>query len=157
MPEERPLTPRQRSAIEYVAAGLTHAQAGIKAGYSPNGVKVSMSKMLTKANSSEYLDSLLDKATEIATERVVGHIMSIQERQVWLTRAVLTPLDEIDAGSDLCTESITSENIVKLKKVDQVRAMDMLNKMTKGYTPEEVNHNHTFFDNVPKNNGLGRS
>jgi hypothetical protein len=67
-----------------------------------------------------------------------SRVMSIAERREWLTRAVKTPIGEVDETSDICIEAQSNEHGNKYKKVDALGALKELNKMDDVYKPEEI-------------------
>jgi len=137
----RPLSAQQKKFTELVVSGRPAGRAYEEAGYSSKGASadVSASKLLRNPKVEEYLG-------ELRAEVKKGSILTAQERMEWLSRAVTTPLSEVDESSDICVEhvEISGEHgdHKKVKKPDPIRAIDLLNKMDGSYAPEQ--HEHSF-------------
>jgi phage terminase small subunit len=147
------LNDKQRKAIQGIAAGMTHDEAAIHAGYSG---KRSVQKMMSYDVTKRYLAELRAKSEKKAEKRIDGHILTKEERKAWLTRAITTPIGEIDSTSDLCIEDTQRENQQIFKKVNPLAALTELNKMDGGHTPQEVNMNFAekFFTGLDSKQGL---
>lgn len=137
MKMEKSLSAQQMRFAEHVVAGMPAGRAYEKAGYKAKGASADSagSKLLRNDKVAEYL-------AELRAEAKKGAILTAQERMEWLSRAVTTPLNEIDEQNDLCVEYTMSDDGVKVKKPDQIRAIDLLNKMDGAYAPEQ--HEHSF-------------
>ena len=131
------LSTQQKRFADGVLSGLPAGRAYEQAGYTQTGAGAdsAASALIRNHKVSEYIESIKSK-----TESKL--IMSITERKEWLTRGITTPLSDVDESSDLCVESISSEVMAKIKKVDPLRAMDILNKMDGAYAAEKVDVNH---------------
>lgn len=99
------LNPKQKAFCEaYIASGNAK-QSAIKAGYLESNAEQTGSRMLRYAHVQAYLDKLSSKSTNKS-------IISAIERKEWLTKLILSDVE---------------------KKSDQLKALDILNKMEGEY------------------------
>jgi phage terminase small subunit len=131
------LSTQQKRFADGVLSGLHAGRAYEAAGYNSTGstADVCASQLLRKPKVSEYIENIKTKATS-------DLVMSIKERKEWLTGGIKVPLSEVDSSSTYCVEEINTEGMTKIKKVDPIRAMDMLNKMDGAYAAEKVEVEH---------------
>lgn len=133
---ERNLTEKQRAFARYYFEGMSQRAAYRKA-FCNNRLKdescdVMASRLLKNVKVQEYLRELREKAESKS-------VLTKRQRMEWLSKVVVTPPDEVDGGSDLCQELVTSEFGVKCRMPDKLRAVQELNKMDGAYAPEVVN------------------
>lgn len=131
------LNDKQRHLAHAKANGLTDLKACKEAGYSaktPQAAGTQVGRMMKNVEFVAYLDKLRqDSRTEA--------VMTLIERKEWLSKAVRTPLSELDGKSPLIVEKTTTEQGEKIKKADPLRAIDMLNRLDGDYAAEK--HEHT--------------
>jgi hypothetical protein len=118
--------------VEVLAKGESGREAIKQAGYKARGASAdsAASRLLKNDEVKAYYDEVMEEVNELRKDAA---IMSIKERMVYLSRAVTTPLDKVGMDSDLCTEFTDA----RIKKVDPLRALDLLNKMDGAYAPEK--------------------
>ena len=151
MSQVKELSAQQKRFCEGYASGRPAGRAYEEAGYKSKGA-------ISDQNASRLLstnDKVKDYIAELQDSAKTSTIMTITERQEWLTRAITTPIGEVDATSNLCIEDTQREGHQTFKKVNPLAALSELNKMDGAYSPDKVDHTHSFFDNIPSDNGLG--
>lgn len=132
----KPLSAQQKKFCELYVSGRPAGRAYEEAGYKAKGAKAdeSASRALSRnAKVIEYVEELRAECKSTA-------IMTATERMEWLSGVITTPLSEIDSKSLYCAEEVRSDGSYKLKKVDPIRAMDILNRMDGAYAPEKHEH-----------------
>lgn len=129
---------RQRIFAENYVKGMSASQAYCDAGYSAKGkaAESAAQRLLRNVLVSAYITEMQEAAKDAA-------IATVRDRLVFLSLSLITPLSEIDETNPLCVEMTVDtigEEVVrkKIKKVDPLRAADLLNKMTGAYTPQKV-------------------
>mgnify|MGYP000097228329 CR=1 FL=1 len=133
------ITAKQLAWCRFVVQGCSDVEAYKKA-YKAS--QANAEKNATRLRASEGVKRELEKLQSKADEK---SIMSRQRRMKWLSDAIETPLKELDEGSNLVVE-VTKDTLrgedgddslirKRIKKVDPLRAMDMLNKMDGEYAP----------------------
>lgn len=95
------------------------------------------SKLLKNPKVQAYIAELNEKAESPL-------ILTKQQRMIWLSQVVRTPLGKVDTDSDLCQEYYvtTGENssTERIKMPSKLGAIAELNKMDGAYEPEKVEH-----------------
>ena len=93
------------------------------------------SRLLKNAKVQEYLSELNKKAESPL-------ILTKQQRMIWLSRVVNTPIGKVDEKSDLCqSHSVTESEFgttVKITMPNKLSAIAELNKMDGAYEPEKI-------------------
>ena len=108
----RPLEPRQLSFITEYLKDFNGTQAAIRAGYSEKTANVIASNLLTKVNVKQEISrrqALIQEASNITREKVIHKLLELIE--------------------DCYTDEKTDRTSI-------LKAMDMINKITGIYTPE---------------------
>jgi hypothetical protein len=134
----KPLSAQQKKLAQAKALGLSDVAACKKARYKSKSSEAASNQVARMMSNDEYLAyyaNLIEKTESDA-------VMSIKERKEWLTGGIKVPLSEVDSSSTYCVEEINTEGMTKIKKVDPIRAMDMLNKMDGAYAAEKVEVEH---------------
>jgi len=137
------LSEQQKVLCEAKAIGLNDADACKKAKYKAKSVEAccnQVARMMRNDEFAKYLAELRAAAKSVA-------VMTLEERRIWLSQSILTPLSEIDDESQFCVEKTVrietdhegekTADIEKIKKVDPLRAMDILNRLDGDYAPEK--------------------
>lgn len=133
------LTEKQKTFARGVFEGLSQREAYKRAYDCTNKkdktVDELASRLARNAKVKEYL-------AELNKEVESPLILTKQERMVWLSRVVTTPLHEVDDDSDLCQEHsvMTGENssTERIKMPSKLGAIAELNKMTGAYATVKV-------------------
>lgn len=123
----------------------------------PASARTLASRWLTRVDVKAEIRKIQDAATDEA-------IMNLKERKIWLSNAIRTPINEITESSPLCVEKTVRTikdgdgegELVKIKKADPLRSMDLLNKLEGDYAPEkmEVSGLEDLFSRVKPKEGL---
>ena len=82
-------------------------------------------------------DEFVKYLKELSEASKSDTVMTLQEKKEWLSKAIRIPLGEVTAASEFCTEHTNGEHGEKIKKVDPLRSMDILNKLDGDYAPEK--------------------
>lgn len=133
------LTEKQKEFARGVFEGLSQREAYKKAydcsTKKDKTVDELASRLARNAKVKEYL-------AELNKEVESPLILTKQQRMIWLSRVVTTPLHEVDDDSNLCQEHsvTTGENssTERIKMPSKLGAIAELNKMTGAYAPEKV-------------------
>lgn len=133
------LTEKQKAFARGVFEGLSQREAYKKAYDCANKkdktVDALASRLLSNVKVEEYLEELNKEAESPL-------ILTKQERMIWLSQVVRTPLSKVDTDSDLCQEySVTTgenSSTERVKMPSKLGAIAELNKMTGAYAPEKV-------------------
>ena len=95
------------------------------------------SKLLKNPKVQEYLAGLNEKAESPL-------VLTKQQRMIWLSQVVRTPLGKVNTESDLCQEySVTTgenSSTERIKMPSKLGAIAELNKMDGAYEPDKVEH-----------------
>lgn len=93
------------------------------------------SRLLKNAKVQEYLSELNKK---VESELILNK----QQRMIWLSRVIQTPIGEVDEKSDLCqTFNVIEGEMgtnVRVTMPNKLSAIAELNKMTGAYEPEKI-------------------
>lgn len=81
-----------------------------------------------------------ERIKELQAESNTAQVLTLQQEKEYLTRAILTPLDQIDESSILCQRVKYSETGREIWMVDKLRAMELLAKL-KGELTEKIDLN----------------
>ena len=132
------MTAPQIKFAQGVAMGLNQTEA-YKVAYPKSGeaaARRSASALMTNPDVSAYVEQLRAEVRK-------GAVITVQERMAFLSSAITTPLAEVNESSPLCAEQTVDEVgemtvRTRIKKVDPLRALDLLNKMDGAYQPAKV-------------------
>lgn len=137
------LTEKQKAFARGMFEGLSQREA-YKRAYDcakkkDETVDALASRLLSNVKVKEYLEELNKEAESPL-------VLTKQQRMIWLSRVVTTPIGEIDNTSELCQESCIDDSGMKFKMPSKIAAIQELNKMTGAYAPEkmETKVEHTF-------------
>lgn len=130
------LAGRAKTFADILLDGKTTATAAyIAAGYSPKGAKGASSRLAATPAVIAYIDA----QREAMSERTRIKKFEVLD---FLSRAITTPIGNIDEASDLAQE-VTRDEIgeevarTKIKMVGKIDAIDRLAKMLGWYAPEK--------------------
>lgn len=132
----RPLSAQQKKFCELYVSGRPAGRAYEEAGYKAKGAKADESASRALSRNAKVIEYVAELRAEVKSTA----IMTATERMEWLSGAIQTPLGEVDSSSEYCAEETNTEDSHKIKKVDPLRAMDILNKMDGAYAPEKHEH-----------------
>lgn len=117
------LTLKQKRFCEYYAQTGNATESAVKAGYSKKTARVIGQENLLKPALKNYIQKLSKPKEE-------RRIMSIQERQEWLTRIISGEIKE----KDLIVQDGKAFEVERPVKIDTIlRASEQLNKMQGAY------------------------
>lgn len=121
---------------EKFAQGLAKGMTGSKAYRHAYGDQV-------KAPRQQAHDLLKDtdisrRVKELQGKAASGDVMTLQQEMEYLTKAILTPIDQIDETSIFCQRVKHSETGRELWMVDKLRAMEMLIRLKGEFAAEKV-------------------
>lgn len=117
------LTPKQKKFCQYYASCGNATESAIKAGYSKKTAKVIGAENLSKPYLQDYIRSLTIKDEE-------KRIMTIEERQEWLTKIIKGEIKE-KIGVVVNDEYVEGDATPKLDTL--LKASEQLNKMQGAY------------------------
>tara|TARA_B110000858_G_scaffold14964_1_gene15056 strand:- start:56 stop:661 length:606 start_codon:yes stop_codon:yes gene_type:complete len=141
------LTPQeQRFLQEYATCGVIvdamRATCAVEDINRPDASLVTSAvTILKKPIAKQYMAKLQDRLEELG-------VASLLNTQLFLSSAMTTPLEDIDASHPLCqTRTVTTttnrdgteSKVEKFAMVDKLKATEMLNKMKGWEAPKEVN------------------
>lgn len=131
------LTPLQRTFVNCLCSGMSGVEAYLEA--SETKSRKSAYRKASELKQNPKVAAAIDAVNEVLQFRGVA---SKEEVAHFLTRAINEPLSVIDADSPLAQEIIEEQSEdggkTKIKKVDTLKAADMLNKLMGYYEPEKV-------------------
>lgn len=127
------LTERQKIFARGIFEGLTQREAYKKAynckGKKDDTIDSLASRLLSNVKVKKFLDELNKEVNKSA-------ILTKEERMIYLSRIVTTPISDVSPDSDLCQEY--DRETRKVKMPSKIQAVQELNKMDGAYTPEQV-------------------
>jgi hypothetical protein len=127
--------PRHEAFAQAVASGMQGAQAYRKVYGDHLKNPRSQASDLLKDN-----PDISERVKEIQDTGAKGAVMTLQQEMEYLTKAILTPIDQIDETSILCQRVKNSDSGRELWMVDKLRAMEMLIRLKGEFAADKVQH-----------------
>ena len=134
------LNSRQERFCEFVAAGESHTDAYIKAGFktSRENARKNAARMTTN-------DDILQRISELRAESedICNAKMTKQEKLDFLARVIRTPIGELEPGNPFCAEFTIEvlpgkEGVIRkrVKAFDKLRAIELHSKLMGHFEPD---------------------
>lgn len=124
--------PRHEAFAQAVASGMKGAGAYRKVyGEQVKSPRSQASDLMKDPDISQ-------RVREIVGKGISGAVMTLQQELEYLTRAIVTPIDQIDETSPLCQRAKYSETGRELWMVDKLRAMELLIRLKGEFAADKV-------------------
>lgn len=129
------LTERQQKFCEIVAMGtMSIAKAWMASGHECKNLVVAQ-KAASRARALPHIKAYL---ADLNAERRENCILTKEEMERYLSRAILTPAGEVDESSELCESYEDADGKVKVKMPSKIRAAEILAKLRGYFAPEQI-------------------
>ena len=137
---QKALSSRKERFCEFVAAGESHTEAYIKAGFktSRDNARKNAARLTANDDISARIRELREQCVDIKIAK-----MTKQEKLDFLASVIRTPIGNLEPGSPLCAESVTeleagTDKILRrrVKSFDKLRAIELHSKLMGHFEPD---------------------